>query len=131
MNKLANVLVGCVAASVMAVCVASPALAGDRYGYGRGHGYGHGMSRDEAVQRCVRAAERDAHRQGHGRAEVTEVTGVSRKDSGFNVKGRIVVNPGHRGWDRHGDDRGKFSCRIRYGRVADVRFSGLRLGYYR
>jgi hypothetical protein len=111
----------------------------DAYAYGRDHRYndryrhgrGYGMNRSEAVNRCVRAAERDASRYGYGRADVTQVTKVSRKNGGFNVKGRIVVKDRGHSW-RHrgyGHDRGKFSCKIRYGRVADVNFSGLR-GYH-
>lgn len=97
----------------------------DRYGYGRGYG----MHRQDAIQQCVMAAERDASRYGYGRADVTQVTKVSHKNGGFTVKGRIVVNSRGHGWRHNGYDRGKFSCKIRYGRVADVNFSGLR-GYY-
>jgi len=100
----------------------------DDYRYGRGY---HRMHRSEAINRCARAAERDASRYGYGRADVTQVTKVSRKNGGFNVMGRIVIKDRGHSW-RHrgyGYDRGKFSCKIRYGRVADVNFSGLR-GYY-
>ena len=93
---------------------------GSRYDYGR---YGGSHS---AVNQCVGAVERRASR--YGRADVTEVTDIDRKRDGYKIKGRLVVRDGYRGrWGRGGYyDRGKFSCEIRYGRIRDVRLSGLR-----
>lgn len=97
-----------------------------RYGYG-----GYGMGSREAVSQCVRAAERDASRYSYGRADVTEIRNVDRKREGYNVKGRIVVNDGRsawhrRGWSRDRYDSGSFTCKVRYGRIADIDYSGLR-----
>jgi hypothetical protein len=94
-----------------------------RYGYGYDYNrYGNSRS---AVSQCVNAVERGSRR--YGRTDVTEVTSIDRKREGYRVKGRVIVNDGWRGrWGRGGSyDRGKFTCDIRYGRVQDIRFSGL------
>ncbi|MBE1527514.1 hypothetical protein GGC65_001970 [Sphingopyxis sp. OAS728] len=94
-----------------------------RYGYGYDYGrYGNSRS---AVSQCVNAVERGSRR--YGRTDVTEVTSIDRKRDGYRVKGRVIVNDGWRGrWGRGGSyDKGKFTCDIRYGRVDDIRFSGL------
>ena len=94
-----------------------------RYGYGYDYNrYGNSRS---AVSQCVNAVERGSRR--YGRTDVTEVTSIDRKRDGYRVKGRVIVNDGWRGrWGRGGSyDKGKFTCEIRYGRVQDVRFSGL------
>ena len=127
----------------------------DRYGY-RGddrRGYddrynngGRGNARD-AVDLCVRTAERTANRYSYGgRSDVTDIRDVNVKRDGFDVKGRIAVNTrGHsyrngdrrygngwnndyRGWNSNmsGYDSGRFTCKVRYGRVVDVDFSGIR-----
>lgn len=95
-----------------------------RYGYGYDYNR-YGNSRT-AVSQCVRAVERGSSR--YGRTDVTEVTSIDRKRDGYKVKGRVVVRDGYGGrWGRGGYyDKGKFNCDIRYGRVQDVRFSGLR-----
>ncbi|MDG2003081.1 MAG: hypothetical protein P8J20_07100 [Novosphingobium sp.] len=95
---------------------------GNRHRYGKKHRYGRGrgMSPDRAVRRCSKAAQRDASRYGHGRADVTEITRVKHKHGGFDIKGRLAVNSHYRGYDR-----GKFSCKIRYGRIADLKVSGI------
>jgi len=127
----------------------------DRYGYrnGRdyryqraGYGRGHGIGPREAVQRCVRAAERNASRYSYGNADVTDIRSVRNKRGGYDVKGRIAVNSRghharqrgrmhgvgwngeHRGWNsKHRSyDSGRFTCKIRHGRVADIDFSGIR-----
>jgi len=56
------------------------------------------------------------------------VTSIDRKRDGYRVKGRVVVTDGYGGrWGRGGSyDKGKFSCDIRYGRVQDISYSGLR-----
>ena len=120
----------------------------DRYGndrYGRGDdrdGYGNsGYGSRQAVDQCVRAAQRDASRSGWAR--VTDVTTINRINGGYEIRGRLVVEDrnygGNRrggydrgyGYDRYNDgyDRGRFTCVTRYGRVEDVRVGGLR-GYY-
>ena len=94
-----------------------------RYGYGYDYNrYGDSRS---AVSQCVNSVERGSRR--YGRTDVTEVTSIDRKREGYRVKGRVVVNDGYRGrWGRGGSyDKGKFTCEIRYGRVQDIRFSGL------
>ena len=95
-----------------------------RYGYGYDYNrYGNSRS---AVSQCVRAVERGTSR--YGRTDVTQVTSIDRKRDGYKVKGRVVVRDGYGGrWGRGGYyDKGKFSCEIRYGRVVDVDYSGLR-----
>ena len=94
-----------------------------RYGYGYDYNrYGNSRS---AVSQCVSAVERGSRR--YGRTDVTEVTSIDRKRDGYRVKGRVIVNDGWRGrWGRGGSyDKGKFTCDIRYGRIHDIKFSGL------
>lgn len=62
-----------------------------------------------AVQRCIRAAERQASRFGGWRfADVTQIRDVDRTRYGFRVRGRIEVqgNPNF----RRNFDRGRFTC---------------------
>ena len=95
-----------------------------RYGYGYDYNrYGNSRS---AVSQCVSAVERGSRR--YGNTDVTQVTSIDRKRDGYKVKGRVVVRDGYGGrWGRGGYyDQGKFSCDIRYGRVQDIKFSGLR-----
>ncbi|WP_422060024.1 hypothetical protein [Sphingopyxis sp.] len=95
-----------------------------RYGYGYDYNrYGNSRA---AVSQCVSAVENGTRR--YGRTDVTQVTGIDRKRDGYRVKGRVVVTDGYGGrWGRGGSyDRGKFSCDIRYGRVQDISYSGLR-----
>ena len=110
----------------------------DRYGYdrdryrnrghryGHGYGYGYGMHPDAAVQRCVNAVERDATGYHYGRADVTRITSVKHKSSGFDVKGYVQVHSNHRGGGHRYYDSGTFRCKIRYGRISDIDFSGIR-----
>lgn len=104
----------------------------DRYGYNRGYyerdyGYDyrrHGNAR-QAVNQCVRDVE---YRSGRwGRTDVTQIRDIERRRDGYIVKGNVMVRDGYRGrYGRDGYyDRGKFSCFVRYGRVENVRFSGL------
>ena len=132
-----EIIAGAVVLGGLAAILASDNDRYDRYDgrhrgrYGdprRGYGYDYnryGGSRS-AVNQCVGAVERSASR--YGRADVTQVTKIDRKRDGYKVKGRVVVRDGYRGrWGRGGYyDRGKFSCEIRYGRIRDVRLSGLR-----
>ena len=115
-----------------------------RYGYGdrrydrRGYRGGRQYARD-AVEQCVYAAERTASRYSYGRANVTDIRDVDRKRGGFNVKGRIAVNSRNSNWRRgwgndwrgynsryRGYDSGRFTCKIRRGRVVDIDFRGIR-----
>lgn len=95
-----------------------------RYGYGYDYNR-YGNSRG-AVGQCVSAVERGTSR--YGRTDVTQVTSIDRKRDGYRVKGRLLVRDGYGGrWGRGGSyDKGKFSCDVRYGRVVDVDYSGLR-----
>lgn len=101
-------------------------------------GYGHYGARD-AVEQCVRAAERRAQRRTGSRAEVYEIRDVDRERRGWEVKGRIAVREDyrdyHRGWGRadyrrgyrnDGWDEGRFTCDVRGGRVVDLDFHGIR-----
>lgn len=108
---------------------------GDRYHARRGNPR-------RAVQRCVRAAERDARRYGYRFADVTQIRDVDRTRYGWRVKGRIVVDGsrgywrganydrydrrGYRGGYHRGADSGKFTCYIDGGRVSDIDFRGIR-----
>ncbi len=105
----------------------------DGYGYRDGRdyryhraGYGRGYGARDDVGRCVRAAERNASRYGYGNADVTHITSVRNKRDGYDVKGRIVVEDRYRGYRRGGYDEGKFTCKVRYGRISDIDYSGIR-----
>jgi hypothetical protein len=121
---------------------------GDRYGdrYNNRNGYGRQNSR-HAVEQCVQAAERTASRYSYGgNANVTDIRRINRTRDGYTVKGRIAVNQmnrnwrsgdrnygrgwdnDHRGWNNRyrGYDAGNFTCKVRYGRIADLDFSGIR-----
>lgn len=126
------------------------------YGYDRdyrgAHGrYGssrYGVDPRSAVEQCVAAATRTANRYSYGgRARVTDIRDVDRRDYGYKVEGRIAVNGSgrdwrsgdgrygrgwgndYRGWNSNlrGYDAGTFSCKVDHrGRVADLDFSGIR-----
>ena len=100
----------------------------DRRGYNNGYGYGNKrVGSRKAVNRCVRRAERGASR--YGRANVTQIRDIKRTRYGYRVKGRIEVSDGYRGgrYNRgyRDIDRGKFTCFVDQGRVADIRYKGL------
>ena len=101
----------------------------------------------QAVEQCVNAAERNASRYSYrGNAQVTDIRNVDRKRDGYTIKGRIAVNTQGREWRRgdnrygsgwgndyrgyndnyRGYDSGRFTCDVRYGRVTDVDYSGIR-----
>jgi len=101
--------------------------------------YRGGYTGRDAVEMCVRAAERRAQRWTGSRAEVYEIRDVDRERRGWEVKGRIAVREGYRdqrrGWGRgdyrrgyrnDGWDEGRFTCDIRRGRVVDLDFRGIR-----
>jgi hypothetical protein len=121
---------------------------GDRYGYNNRYdryGYNNGNPR-QAVEQCVYAAERQAARYSYGRADVTDIRDIDRNSRGYTVRGRIAVNSqgrayrngdnyygrgwngDYRGWNNNlrGYDAGSFKCRVEYGRVVDLDFSGIR-----
>ena len=99
----------------------------DRYAYNRA-----GNPR-QAVQQCVSAAQQTANRYT-GRARVTDIRNVNQRRDGYRIKGTIVVNERNRGWNRDYNyryggrdyDTGRFTCDVRYGRVVDLDFSGIR-----
>lgn len=117
----------------------------DRYGYGDGRGYDRGNPRG-AIERCVRAAERNASRHSYGRADVTDIRSVKPTRYGYEVRGRIAVNSSgrdwrqgdrnygrgwngdYRGWDNslRGYDSGSFKCKVEGGRIVDLDYSGIR-----
>ncbi len=112
------------------------------YGYGN-NGYGYDRAGDprQAVEQCVYAAEQNASRYSYGRsgAQVTDIRDINRKRDGYTVRGRIAVNTNNRNWQRgwgndyrgwndnyRGYDAGRFTCDVRYGRVVDLDYSGIR-----
>jgi hypothetical protein len=116
------------------------------YGYGyRGSNWG-GDPRS-AIEQCVYAAERAAGRYSYGgNAKVTDIRDVDAKRDGYTVRGRIAVNTlgrnwrggdryygngwggDYRGWNSRyrGYDAGGFTCKVRFGRVVDLDFNGIR-----
>ncbi|MEO6153773.1 MAG: hypothetical protein ABIT09_13300 [Croceibacterium sp.] len=94
----------------------------------------------QAVEQCVSAASQGASRYSYGgRANVTDIRKIDRKRDGFVVKGRIAVNTRSQNWrggwgndyrgfdDRYnGYDSGSFTCRVQYGRIVDLDYSGIR-----
>lgn len=116
----------------------------DRYRTGYGD-YNRGNPRG-AVEQCVRSAEANASRYSYGRADVTDIRDVRPTREGYEVRGRIAVNTMGRDW-RYGDgsygrgwggdyrgwnsglrgyDSGSFKCRVAWGRVVDLDYSGIR-----
>jgi hypothetical protein len=94
----------------------------------------------QAVEQCVYAAQRSANRYSYGgNARVTDIRSIERQRDGYNVRGRIAVNTRNpywsrgwgndwRGWNSayRGYDAGSFDCKVRYGRVVDLDFHGIR-----
>ena len=94
----------------------------------------------QAVEQCVYAAERNASRYSYGgNSQVTDIRQIDRKRDGYTVKGRIAVNTrnanwrrgwgnDYRGWNNNyrGYDAGNFTCKVRYGQVVDLDYSGVR-----
>jgi hypothetical protein len=126
--------------------VAAAASNNDRYDSryydrrGRGYNYGPAGNPRQAIEQCVHAAERNASRYSWGgTAKVTDIRDIDRKRDGYTVKGRIAVNTRNanwrrgwgndwRGWNNRysGYDAGKFTCKVRHGRVVDLDYSGIR-----
>lgn len=103
---------------------------GSNYRYNDGYRYNSQYNSRQAVDLCVRTATNQARRYSGRQAQVYEVYDLDRKRDGYKVKGRIAVRDGYgsyrRGYRNDGWDEGKFSCEVRYGRVADLDFSGIR-----
>ena len=116
----------------------------DRGGDRRYDGYYDGYDWDrfggsrEAVERCVTAVERRGGRRND--VDVRRVTDIDRIRGGYRVNGVVGVEYGRGypgdwrdrdrgGYDRDGrgryDERGRFTCTVRYGRVQDVDLSGI------
>jgi hypothetical protein len=94
-----------------------------RGGYDRG-GFGYAGNPRGAVDRCVRAAENQARRFGGYRfADVIDVRDIDRTRDGFRVRGRIDVGGG---WNRGGNDRGSFTCRLDGRGAPFIDFDGIR-----
>lgn len=138
------------------IAAIASAASNDRDRYDRGYDrrydnrydYDYGRQNPRAaVEQCVHAAERTASRYSYGgRADVTDIRRVNQTRHGYTVRGRIAVNQMNRNWrsgDRNygrgwnddyrgwnsnyrGYDAGNFTCKVRYGRVADLDFSGIR-----
>ena len=121
----------------------------DRYGYNDRYdrsGYRNNGNPRQAVEQCIATAENQASRYSYGRADVTDIRGVDRNNRGYTVRGRIAVNDqgrdwrrgdsnygngwnnDYRGWNNNlrGYDAGSFTCRVKYGRVVDIDFDGVR-----
>lgn len=94
--------------------------------YNRRH-YGQRMRPRRAIRQCRRAARHEASR--YGRAQITEITEVDRRRDGYRIRGRLLVEEGRYGRRGHyrnaGYDEGRFSCRIRHGRIDRLRVRGL------
>jgi hypothetical protein len=110
---------------------------GDKYRYDNRYYNGYSRYGDPrtAVEQCVNAATRGANRYGYGRgARVTDIRDVDAKRDGYRVKGTIIVNERNGGWGRDYNyrysgrnyDSGRFTCEVRYGRVVDLDYSGIR-----
>ncbi len=125
---------------IAAVASAASRDRGDRYDrYDRG-GWDRAGNPRAAVEQCVYAAERNASRRAYrSGAKVTDIRNVDRKRDGYTVKGRIAVNTNNRDWRRgwnndyrgwnnrySGYDAGRFTCKVRNGRVVDIDYSGIR-----
>ncbi|MBO9516692.1 MAG: hypothetical protein J7493_01350 [Porphyrobacter sp.] len=119
----------------------------NRYDRGYNNGYARAGNSRQAVEQCVAAAERGANRSSYrGNSQVTDIRNIDRKRDGYTVKGRIAVNTAGRDWRRgdavygrgwngdyrgwnnnyRGYDAGSFTCKVRYGQVVDLDYSGIR-----
>ena len=108
--------------------------------YNNGYNYNRSGDSRQAVEQCVYAAEQNASRYSRrGGAQVTDIRNIDRKRDGYTVKGRIAVDTGNRNWRQgwgndyrgwnnnyQGYDAGRFTCRVSYGRVVDLDYSGVR-----
>lgn len=141
-----EVIAGALIIGGIAAVASSNNRSGGRYGNRYDHNYRWGSPR-QAVEQCVRAAERTASGQSwRGRADVTDIRQIRELRNGYEVKGRIAVNTrgrdwrrgdgnygrgwngDYRGWNNNlrGYDSGSFTCRTDRGRVANVKFKNIR-----
>ena len=149
-----EVIAGALILGGIAAVVASSSKDRNRYDY-RGNDYRYNDSRyngrydnnydrrdtsRQAVEQCVRAAEMNASRASYrGGAKVTDIRRIDRKRDGYKIEGRIAVNTRNGDWRRgwgndyrgynsrySGYDSGKFKCEVRYGRVVDLDYRGIR-----
>jgi len=111
-----------------------------RYDNRYGNQYANAGDPRQAVEQCVNAAERNANRYSYGgRSQVTDIRQIDRKRDGYTVRGRIAVNTRNANWrngwgndyrgynnNYRGYDSGSFSCKVRYGQVVDLDYSGVR-----
>ena len=96
------------------------------YRYDRGYRYDNRRMGRRAIERCIRAAERQAQRFGGYRfADVTQIRDVDRTRYGLRVKGRIQVE-GARGYRGRDFDRGRFTCYLEGRGRPEVRYRGIR-----
>jgi len=143
-----DVIAGALIIGGIAAVAAAAARDRDRYDrYDDYDRYDRGYSSRDAVEQCVYAAERNASRYSRGgRSKVTDIRDIDRSRDGYRIKGRIAVNQmerdwrrgdnrygrgwdeDYRGWDDRyaGYDSGRFTCEVRYGRVVDLDYSGIR-----
>ena len=108
-------------------------------GYYNGYDWDRYGGSREAIQSCVQAVER---RSGYGTdTSVRRITDIDRIRGGYRVQGNVTVNyrgvrpQDWRGGDRRSNrdwndrqrynDRGRFTCTVRYGRVQDVDLRGV------
>jgi hypothetical protein len=108
--------------------------------YNNDYNYNRAGDSRQAVEQCVYAAEQNASRYSRrGGAQVTDIRNIDRRRDGYTVKGRIAVDTGNRNWRQgwgndyrgwnnnyQGYDAGRFTCDVRYGRVVDLDYSGIR-----
>jgi hypothetical protein len=135
------VILGGIAAVAGSVGNSRGGYYGERGYNGYRNGYnGYNTDPRQAVEQCVAAATNQASRYSRGgRAQVTDIRNIDRTRDGYRISGRIAVNTGNRNWrggwgndyrgwndNYRGYDAGKFSCRVDYGRVTDIDFSGVR-----
>jgi hypothetical protein len=143
-----DVIAGALIIGGIAAVAAAAGRDRDRYGRNdRYERYDRGYAARDAVEQCVYAAEGTANRYSWGgRSKVTDIRNIDRRRDGYRVRGRIAVNQmdrnyrrgdarygrgwdnDYRGWnDRYnGYDSGRFTCEVRYGRVTNLNFNGIR-----
>lgn len=91
----------------------------------------YGGSR-QAIEQCVYAVER----RGGWRdsVDVRRITDVDRIRGGYRIEGRVAVDYRGGRYDRYDrydrdrgryDDRGSFTCDVRFGRIDDLRVRGI------
>ena len=136
-----DVIAGAVILGGIAAVASAASRDGYRYGgYNNNYYYSRAGDPRSAVEQCVYAAERSANRYSYGgRAKVTDIRDIDARRDGYKVKGRIAVNNRDQNWRRgwgndwrgwnnrySGYDAGSFTCDVRYGRVVDLDFNGIR-----